>query len=270
MCGFAEWFECIRGIWYNTLTDSSGFPTRRKNSRRPAGGELIRRMIAFENLPASFQNPETRQAYESLKKQRFHLVAKRFFDIVVSFLILLALSLVFLVLAIAIRLDSPGPVFYRQVRVGRYGKEFRIFKFRTMVQNADHIGLSITTGGDSRITRVGHVIRKCRLDEISQLLNVLCGDMSLVGPRPEVPRYVKEYRPAYFATLLVRPGVTAQSSIAFKDEDKILASGGDPETIYVEKILPPKSELNLQYLRHITVWGDIRIMGRTVAAVLKG
>ena len=211
-------------------------------------------MIAFENLPASFQNPETRQAYESLKKQRFHLVAKRAFDIVVSFLILLALSL----------------VFHRQVRFGRYGKEFRIFKFRTMVQNADHIGLSITTGGDSRITRVGHVMRKCRLDEISQLLNVLCGDMSLVGPRPEVPRYVKEYRPAYFATLLVRPGVTAESSIAFKDEDKILASGGDPETIYVEKILPPKSELNLQYLRHITVWGDIRIMGRTVAAVLKG
>lgn len=227
-------------------------------------------MVPFEKLPPEFHNPETRVYYDGLKKQRFHLFGKRMFDILVSMLILLAFSPVFLVLAIAIKVDSRGPVFYRQVRVGRYGVPFRIFKFRTMVQNADKIGLSLTTGGDNRITRMGRLIRKCRLDEISQLLNVLCGDMSLVGPRPEVPKYVEKYAPAYFATLLVRPGVTAESSIAFKDEDEILSSGGDPEIIYVEKILPSKSEMNLQYLRNITVWGDIRIMFRTVTAVLHG
>ena len=144
------------------------------------------------------------------------------FDVAASLLILIVTSPFFLLLALAIKLDSRGPVFYRQVRVGRYDKDFRIFKFRTMVQNADKIGLSLTVGDDPRITRVGRFIRKCRLDEFSQLLNVLSGSMSLVGPRPEVRRYVDAYRPEYMATLLVRPGITAPSSIAFKDEDRLL------------------------------------------------
>lgn len=205
---------------------------------------------------------------QRLEKQKGHLVCKRIFDVVVSLLILLVTCPFFLLLAIAIKIDSRGPVFYRQVRVGQNGEDFKIFKFRTMVQNADKIGLALTTGRDPRITRVGHLIRKCRLDEFSQLLNVLKGDMSLVGPRPEVRKYVDAYQPEYWATLLVRPGITAPSSIAFRNEDELLSAGGDPETIYIEEILPKKCGLNLEYLKKITVCRDIRIMFQTVAAVL--
>ena len=184
-------------------------------------------------------------------------------------MILLIASPFLLLLALAIKLDSPGPVFYRQVRVGRYGKDFRIFKFRTMVQDADKKGLSLTTGHDPRITRVGRLIRKLRLDEFSQLLNVLKGEMSLVGPRPEVRRYVEAYAPEYWATLLVRPGITAPSSIIFRNEDEILSAGGDPEEIYIQQILPEKCRLNLEYLKNISVCRDIAVMFQTAAAVLK-
>lgn len=214
------------------------------------------------------QNEYTRQYFEMLSKHRFSLGAKRVFDVVVSALILLILSPFLLILALAVKLDSPGPVFYRQVRVGRYNQDFKIYKFRTMVQNADKIGPPLTMGKDPRITRIGSLIRKLRLDEFSQLLNVLDGSMSLVGPRPEVRRYVDAYTPEYMATLLIRPGITATSSIAFKDEDKLLNSGGDPEKIYVEKILPPKMALNLEYMKHISVLHDIKIMFQTVAAVI--
>ncbi len=195
------------------------------------------------------------------------MFGKRVFDIAGSFLILAILSPFLLLLALAIKLDSKGPVFYRQIRVGRYDRDFKIFKFRTMVQDADRVGPLLTLGKDPRITRVGGFIRKLRLDEFSQLLNVLGGSMSLVGPRPEVRKYVEVYTPEYMATLLVRPGITATSSIAFKDEDKLLNSGGDPEQIYVEQILPPKMKLNLEYLRHISVWNDMKIMLQTVGAV---
>ena len=167
-----------------------------------------------QDLPQSMQNPETLAWAEKLGRRRVSLSAKRVFDIFASLVILIVTSPFFLLLALAIKLDSRGPVFYRQVRVGRYDRDFRIFKFRTMVQNADKIGLSLTVGRDPRITRVGRFIRKCRLDEFSQLLNVLSGSMSLVGPRPEVRRYVEAYRPEYMATLLVRPGITAPSSMA--------------------------------------------------------
>ena len=187
-----------------------------------------------EHLPEQMRTEEVKVWLNCLERQKGHLVCKRVFDIVVSLLILLITCPFFLLLAAAIKIDSRGPVFYRQVRVGRYGRDFKIFKFRTMVQNADKIGLAITTGHDPRITRVGHLIRKCRLDEFSQLLNVLKGDMSLVGPRPEVRRYVEVYAPEYWATLLVRPGITAPSSIAFRNEDELLSAGGDPETIYEE------------------------------------
>lgn len=207
--------------------------------------------------------------FEKLQQRHASLAGKRLFDIVVSALMLVILSPILLVTAAAVKLDSKGPVFYRQVRVGRYGKDFRIFKFRTMVQDADKKGLAITVGEDPRITRVGHMIRKCRLDEIAQLLNVLGGTMSFVGPRPEVPKYVDVYEDAYMATLLVRPGVTAPSSIHFRNEDEILAaSPDDPEVTYVKKILPTKMALNLEYLDSISVWRDIKIMFQTVKAVL--
>lgn len=224
--------------------------------------------VTYQELPAEMQNRTVQTYMELLNKNRFSLAAKRAFDIVVSFLILSVLSPLLLLLAAAIKIDSKGPVFYRQVRVGRYNQDFKIFKFRTMVQNADRVGPALTVGDDPRITRMGRLIRKCRLDEFSQLLNVLGGSMSLVGPRPEVRKYVDVYTPEYMATLLIRPGITATSSIAFKDEDKLLNSGGDPEQIYIEKILPPKMELNLSYLKNISVWNDIKIMFRTVAEVL--
>ncbi len=197
--------------------------------------------MTYAQLPEEMKNEFTLRYWDLLESRKFSLACKRVFDVAVSALSLLILSPFFLILAAAVKLDSPGPVFYRQVRVGRYNKDFKIYKFRTMVQNADQIGPPLTTGKDPRITRVGSFIRKLRLDEFSQFLNVLGGSMSFVGPRPEVRRYVDAYTPEAMATLLVRPGLTAPSSIAFRDEDKLLNSGGDPEKIYVEKILPPKT-----------------------------
>ena len=225
--------------------------------------------MKLQKMPGSMQNEKVKEYAGLLSHKKCSLFFKRLFDIVVSFLILLILSPVMLVLAIAIKLDSKGPVFYRQIRVGRYNKDFKIFKFRTMVQDADKKGLAITLNEDPRITRVGRLIRKCRLDEVSQLLNVLGGSMSFVGPRPEVRRYVEAYSPEGMATLLVRPGVTAPSSIVFKDEDKILNSGGDPEQIYVEQILPEKTRLNLEYVARLSFWKDIKIMFQTLHAVAK-
>lgn len=221
----------------------------------------------YRELPESMKNEYTEQYCALLNKKWYSLAVKRIFDIAVSLVILVILSPFFLILAAAIKLDSKGPVFYRQVRVGRFNRDFKIFKFRTMIQNADQVGPPLTLGEDPRITRVGRLIRKLRLDEFSQILNVLGGSMSLVGPRPEVRKYVNAYTPEYMATLLIRPGITASSSIAFKDEDKILNAGGDPEKVYVEKILPPKMELNLQYLRNIGFWNDIKILFQTVGAV---
>ncbi|WP_243112511.1 MULTISPECIES: sugar transferase [Acutalibacteraceae] len=224
--------------------------------------------MTYETLPQSMKNEYTRSYWDRLQKKRGTLAFKRAGDIMASLVILLVLSPILLLLALAVKLDSPGPVFYRQIRVGRYDRDFKIFKFRTMVQDADKIGPAVTTGGDERITRVGKLIRRCRLDEFSQLLNVLNGTMSLVGPRPEVRRYVEAYTPEGMATLLIRPGITAPSSIAFKDEDRLLVSSGDPDRIYIEQILPPKTELNLQYLRGISVAADMKIMVRTIAAVI--
>lgn len=222
----------------------------------------------FKQLPGVMQQPEVLSWFQLLQQQKAHLVAKRIFDVTASLLILLVTSPFFLLLAIAIKIDSRGPIFYRQVRVGQYGKDFKIFKFRTMVQNADKMGLALTTGHDPRITRMGRLIRKCRLDEFSQLLNVLRGDMSLVGPRPEVRKYVEAYAPEYWATLLIRPGITAPSSIEFRNEDELLSAGGDPEEIYINTILPKKCGLNLEYMKRITVCNDIRIMFQTIGAVL--
>ncbi len=222
----------------------------------------------WENLPPELQREEIRPYYDVLKKKKFSLAVKRIFDVAVSALMLILLSPLFLVLAIAIKLDSPGPVFYRQVRVTQYGKTFRIFKFRSMVSNADKIGTQVTVGNDSRITRVGKLIRKCRLDEICQLIDIFRGTMTFVGTRPEVPKYVAAYAPEMRATLLLPAGVTSEASIRYKDEDSLLDGAEDVDAVYVEKVLPGKMQYNLQAIRNFSFWGDIRTMFRTVFAVL--
>ena len=203
-----------------------------------------------------------------LQRRRPQLAAKRAMDIVITAAALCVLWPVLLLIALAIVVDDPGPVFYRQVRVGRGGKPFRIFKVRTMVVDADKKGLSITVGRDSRITRVGAFLRKTKLAELAQLLNVLCGQMSFVGPRPEVPRYVELYTPYQRQVLLVRPGITDYASIAYRNENDLLAGADDPERMYIETIMPDKIELNMRYLREISPLADVRLILKTIIAVI--
>lgn len=205
-----------------------------------------------------------------LARRKPQLIAKRAMDIVLSACALAVLWPLLLLIALAIWIDDPGPVFYRQVRVGRNGKTFRIFKFRSMVMDADKKGLAITVGRDSRITRVGTVLRKTKLDELAQLLNVFLGQMSFVGPRPEVPKYVELYTPYQRQVLLVRPGITDYASIAYRNENDLLAGAPNPETMYIEQIMPDKIELNMKYLREISPLADIRLILKTIVAVIKG
>lgn len=226
-------------------------------------------MISWKKLPPQMQTEAVKPYYEILQKKQISLIFKRLFDIVVSLIMLLILSPVFLVLAIAIKLDSKGPVFYRQVRVTQYGKEFRIFKFRTMVNNADKIGSQVTVGGDSRITRVGKVIRECRLDEIGQLLNILGGSMTFVGTRPEVPKYVEKYTPEMWATLLLPAGVTSEASIRYKDEAALLDAAEDVDATYIQDVLPGKMKYNLRSIQEYSFFKDIKTMFQTVFAVVE-
>ena len=222
----------------------------------------------WEELPESLQTDAVRPYYDLLAKRRGSLLLKRCFDIVVSALMLLILSPVFLVLAIAIKLDSPGPVFYRQVRVTQYGKHFRIFKFRSMVSDADKRGSLVTVSGDSRITRVGHIIRNCRLDELCQLIDIFRGTMTFVGTRPEVPKYVAAYTPEMMATLLLPAGVTSEASILYKDEAELLDAAEDVDAVYIRDVLPGKMKYNLDALKNFSFFSDIATMFRTVFAVL--
>ena len=223
----------------------------------------------FEDLAPEFQNEDVKKYYDVLKKKTFSLVLKRIFDIVVSMIMLVILSPVFLVLAIAIKIDSKGPVFYRQERITQFGKKFRIFKFRTMVANADKIGSLVTVNNDSRITKVGKFIRKCRLDEICQLIDVFRGTMTFVGARPEVKKYVDAYTDEMYATLLLPAGVTSLASIKYKDEEKLLSGSDDTNGTYINDILPDKMKYNLEYLEKFGFFYDIKLMFMTVFAVLK-
>ena len=204
-----------------------------------------------------------------LEKRKLQLALKRAMDIVISGGALAVLWPVLLLIAVAIKIDDPGPVFYRQVRVGRDGKEFRIFKFRTMVVDADKKGLQITVGRDNRITRVGRLLRKTKLDELAQLINVFVGEMSFVGPRPEVPKYVNLYTPYQRQVLLVRPGITDYASIAYRNENDMLEGAEDPEKMYIDVIMPAKIELNMKYLHEISPLADIRLILSTIAAVIR-
>lgn len=220
----------------------------------------------WEKLPREMQTDEVRKYYDILRKKNFSLFWKRVFDIFVSALMLVVLSPLFLVLAIAIKIDSKGPVFYRQERVTQYGKHFRIFKFRSMVVNADK-GSLVTVDHDSRVTKVGGFIRKCRLDEACQLIDIFRGTMTFVGTRPEVPKYVSEYTPKMMATLLLPAGVTSLASIYYKDEAELLNGAEDTDKVYIEKILPAKMYYNLKAIEKFGFWRDVKTMFMTVFAV---
>lgn len=223
----------------------------------------------WNELPLQLQLEEIKPYYDILNKKRGNLILKRLFDIIVASTMLVILSPIFIVLAVAIKIDSPGPVFFRQERITQYGRVFRIFKFRTMINNADKIGTQVTIKNDSRITRVGTFIRNCRLDEISQLLNIITGDMTFVGTRPEVKKYVDKYNNEMLATLLLPAGVTSLASIYYKDEAKLLEGVEDTDKTYVEKILPEKMKYNLQAIREFSFIEDIKLMFKTVLAVIK-
>lgn len=222
----------------------------------------------WDDIPEFMKNDEVKKYYDILIEKRFSLMLKRFFDIIMSLLLLIVLSPVFLILAIWIKADSKGTVFYRQERITQYGRTFRIFKFRTMVSNADKIGTLVTTQNDSRITRVGEKIRKCRLDEIPQLINILSGDMSFVGTRPEVEKYVDAYTDEMKATLLLPAGVTSLASLKYRDEDEIISQetdrGKTVDQAYIEDVLPEKMKFNLEYLNNFNILKDVNLCVRTV------
>lgn len=224
----------------------------------------------FGNLPECVRLPEVRPYFESLKKKNFQLFLKRAFDIFAAAVVLIILSPVLLIAALCVAIGSKGPVFYLQERVGKNGKPFKIIKFRTMIVNADKAGTQITVGGrDPRITRVGYVLRKTSVDELPQMINILKGDMSLVGTRPEVKRYVDKYTPEMMATLLLRPGVTGSSSLKYSCENEMLKDKQDPERYYIEKILPDKMAINLEYTRDFSVALDLKILCKTAVCVFK-
>ena len=211
---------------------------------------------------------EVRKYYDILAKRRGQLALKRGFDLVVALILFVFLAIPMAVIAIMIKLDSKGPVLYRQERVTTNGKHFRIHKFRTMVSNADKIGSAVTVGNDSRITRVGAKLRSLRLDELPQLFDVIYGDMSFVGTRPEAVKYVEKYKPEYMATLLMPAGITSEASIRYKDEDKLLNAADDVDKVYIEDVLPAKMKWNLESVEKFNFFRDMLTMPRTVFAVL--
>lgn len=222
----------------------------------------------WEDLPEFMRTPEVRPYWEALDKKRGQLALKRAFDVTAGSVLLALLCPPMAIIAIMIKRDSEGPVFYRQERVTTYGKHFRIHKFRTMVSNADKIGTAVTVGNDSRITKVGAKLRGYRLDELPQVIDVIKGDMSFVGTRPEAVKYVERYTPEYNATLLMPAGITSEASIRYKDEDQLLNAADDVDKVYVEDVLPGKMKWNLKAIKEYSFAGDIATMFRTVFAVL--
>lgn len=223
----------------------------------------------WDDLPAFMQNDCVREYYDLLSTKRISLFAKRVFDLVAAFVMLVILSPVFLILGIMVKADSNGPIIFKQIRVTQYARTFKILKFRTMVYNAEKIGSQVTTNNDARITRVGRFLRKYRLDEIPQLINIIKGDMSFVGTRPEVVKYVERYTDEMKATLLLPAGVTSSASIEYKDEETILNLADDVDEVYQNEILPSKMQYNLDDIRRFSFINDITLMFKTVIAVFK-
>lgn len=222
----------------------------------------------WETLPEYMQNDEVRFYYDSLQKKKVSMFLKRVMDLVGGLILLILLAIPMIIISIMIKLDSEGPVFYRQERVTTYGKYFKIHKFRTMVSNADKIGSTVTVGNDSRITKVGAKLRGCRLDELPQVLDLISGNMSFVGTRPEAVKYVEQYKPEYMATLLLPAGITSEASIRYKDEAELLDAASDVDKTYIEEVLPGKMKYNLDSIKNFSFFGDIATMFRTVLAVL--
>jgi len=222
----------------------------------------------WEDLPEFMRVSEVRPYWEILQKRRGQLVLKRAFDLVIALLLLVILAIPMAVIAVWIKLDSRGPVLYRQERVTSYGRHFRIHKFRTMVSDADKIGSAVTVGNDSRITGAGAKLRRLRLDELPQIFDVIEGSMSFVGTRPEVVKYVRRYTPEFNATLLLPAGITSETSIRYKDEDKLLSAADDVDRVYMEQILPQKMAWNLKSIKTYSIFKDFLTLLRTVFAVL--
>ena len=221
----------------------------------------------WEDLPSFMRTDEVRPYWEILWKKRRHLAVKRAFDVFTALLLLLVAAVPMIVIAVMIKLDSKGPVMYRQERVTTYGKRFRIHKFRTMIQNADRVGTAVTVSNDARITRVGSLLRGLRLDELPQLIDVLEGTMSFVGTRPEASKYVKQYRPEFNATLLMPAGITSEASIRYKDEYKLLSVSDDVDKTYIEQVLPGKMVWNLNSIERFSFMRELLTMIRTILAV---
>ncbi len=232
--------------------------------KRQRSSSVLRK---WEDIPEFMRNEKVKIYYEILNRKRFQLRMKRIFDVMVSLVLILLLSPVFLGVALWIRLDSDGPVFYKQKRITQYGREFQIVKFRTMIVNADQKGSLVTMRNDSRITKAGEKIRRLRIDELPQLFNILKGDMSFVGTRPEVGKYVAAYTDEMKATLLLPAGVTSQASIKYKDEDELLQNAENVDEVYVREVLPGKMEWNLKAMRKTGVFRDMCTMIETVLAV---
>lgn len=222
----------------------------------------------WADLPEFMQIDEVKPYYEVLQKKKVSLILKRLFDLVGGLILLCILAIPMLIIAVMIKLDSEGPVFYRQERITTYGKHFRIRKFRTMVNNADRIGAAVTVGNDSRITKVGAALRGCRLDELPQVFDLISGNMSFVGTRPEAVKYVEKYKPEYLATLLLPAGITSEASIRYKDEAELLEAADDVDRVYIEDVLPGKMKFNLQAIKEFSFMREIATMFRTVFAVL--
>lgn len=223
----------------------------------------------WTDLPEKMQTREIRKYYNILIKRSGWFKAKRALDVAVSLIMLVVLAVPMAVIALMIRLDSPGPVFFRQERVTQYGRIFRIFKFRTMVNHAVRMGSQVTVDNDARITRVGRILRRLRLDEFPQLFNILAGDMTLVGTRPEVKKYVQQYTPEMYATLLLPAGLTSRTSIAYKDEDKLLKNAADADEVYIREVLPVKMKYNLESLKNFGLADDCSVLWDTFVTVLK-
>ena len=222
----------------------------------------------WDELPDFMRMDEVRPYYDSLKKKKLSLALKRAMDLIGGIVLLIVLAIPMAIIAVWIKLDSEGPVFYRQERITSYGKHFKIHKFRTMVSNADKIGSAVTVSNDSRITKIGAKLRGCRLDELPQVLDLISGDMSFVGTRPEAVKYVEKYKPEYMATLLLPAGITSEASIRYKDEAELLDAADDVDKVYVEDVLPGKMKYNLAAIKKFSFFGEIATMLRTVFAVL--
>lgn len=226
-------------------------------------------MKKWSELPQNMQSDAVREYYDILNSKTVSLILKRLFDIIVSSVLIVVCSPIMLILAIFIKIDSKGPVMFRQRRVTTYNRVFRIFKFRTMVNDAEKKGTQVTTNNDPRVTKVGKLIRGCRLDELPQLFNVFLGDMTFVGTRPEVEKYVAAYTDEMMATLLLPAGITSVASIKYKDEERLLEAAENTDEVYINEVLPEKMKYNLEALKNFSFFGDIKIMFQTVFAVLK-